>query len=85
MPKRPTSSPSRIIATALRTERLARATAAIRPSTSRAKYSAEAMFFANCPSTGANAATTSVPKHPASNEASAAIARAAPPRPFLAI
>ena len=60
-------------------------TAATRPNSIRAKYSGERNFTAKAASTGAKAAISTVPKQPATNEPTAAIASAAPARPRCAI
>ena len=71
--------------TAFTTEPWARMTAAIRPNSISAKYSGERNLTANAASTGANAAMRMVPTQPAKKEPTAAMARAAPARPFRAI
>ena len=71
--------------TAFTTEPWARITAAISPNSISAKYSGERNFTANAASTGANAAMRMVPTQPAKREPTAAMASAAPARPFCAI
>ena len=85
VPTMPSSRPSTIIAIALSSEPCASTTAPIRPSTISEKYSAGPNLSASSDSGGANAATSSVATVPAKNEPSAAIASAAPARPWRAI
>src|SRR4029079_12652871 len=60
-------------------------TAPIRPSTISEKYSAGPNLKASSVSGGAKAAMTTGPPQPAKNEPSAAVAKAAPARPWRAI
>jgi len=84
-PTVPRSSPSTIIASALRVDPLARAMEAIRPRTTREKYSAGPNCSASDEMGTANSATTRVPTVPAKKDPRAAVARAFPARPLLAI
>jgi hypothetical protein len=77
--------PRMIIEIALRSDPEARTTAPIRPSTISEKYSAGPNLKASSVSGGANAAMMIVPIEPAKNEPRAAVARAAPARPWRAI
>ncbi len=81
----PSSSPSTTMASALRNDPCASTTAAIRPSTISAKYSAGPNLNAISESGGANAASRKVATVPAKNDPKAAIASAGPARPLRAI
>ena len=70
---------------ALSSEPLASATEATRPRTISEKYSAGPNSSATVASGGAKSARIIVATVPAKNEPSAAVARAWPARPFLAI
>ena len=85
IPTRPSSSPSSTIASDLATEPCARTTAAIRPSTSRLKYSTAVNLSASIDSGTLRTAITMVAIVPAKNEAMAAMASAVPALPCLAI
>ena len=85
VPTRPRSNPTKIMQTALRSDPVASTTAPIKPSTMRLKYSAGPNSKAMAVKGGAKAAISSVATHPAKKDPSAAIPKAAPARPFLAI
>ena len=70
---------------ALSSEPEASATEATRPRTMSEKYSAGPNSSATSAKGGANRARITVATEPAKNEPSAAVARAWPARPFLAI
>ena len=70
---------------ALSSEPEARATEVTRPRTMSEKYSAGPNCSATSASGGANRATMKVATEPAKNEPKAAVARACPARPCLAI
>ncbi len=77
--------PAMIMHSALSTEPLASVIEAIRPSVISAKYSTGPNSSASLVIGIANTATRKVETVPAKNEPSAAMASAAPARPFLAI
>ena len=85
VPTMPSNRPSKIIAIALIKEPEANTTAPTRPKTISEKYSAGPNLNANSASGGAKAAISNVATLPAKKEPIAAIANAAPARPFLAI
>ncbi len=85
VPTMPSSRPSTIIAIAFNTEPCASTTAPIRPSTISEKYSAGPNFSASSESGVATVATKTVATEPAKNDASAAVASAAPAWPLRAI
>ena len=73
------------MAMAFMSEPEANTTAPTRPNTIREKYSAGPNLKASSANGGANAAINNVATLPAKNEPKAAIASAAPARPFLAM
>jgi hypothetical protein len=85
VPTRPSSRPSTTIATALTTEPCASATDMTRPTIISEKYSAAPNSSAIAVSGGAKSATSKVATVPAKKEPMAAMASAAPARPFRAI
>ena len=85
VPIMPSSRPSTTMASAFQMEPLASTTAAIRPSTISAKYSAGPNLKATSARGGAKAASRKVATVPAKKEPMAAMDRAAPARPRLAI
>ncbi len=85
VPTMPRSRPRTIIPIALTSEPRASTTAASSPSTISEKYSAGPNLSATSASGGANAATRSVAKQPATNDPIAATASAVPARPWRAI
>jgi hypothetical protein len=85
VPTMPSSRPSTIIAIALSKEPDASTTAPISPTTISEKYSAGPNLNASSVSGGANAATSTVAKQPATKEPIAAMPSAAPARPRRAI
>ncbi len=85
MPTMPSRSPTTTMASALATEPCARITAAIRPSTSRLKYSTAVNCSARAASGRASSAITTVATVPAKKEEMAAMASASPALPWRAI
>lgn len=85
VPMMPSSRPSRTIATALIGDPCARTTAAIRPNTMSAQYSAGWKLSATAVSGGENRTISNVATEPAAKEDSAATASAAPALPCRAI
>ncbi|MNT90712.1 hypothetical protein D3C72_2316760 [compost metagenome] len=81
----PSSSPSTIMASALRIEPCARAIETSSPSTISEKYSGAPKLSAARARGGAKKASSSVATVPAKNEPMAAVAKAAPALPFRAI
>ena len=85
MPTQPSSSPVRIIASAFRSEPLARVIEATRPSVISEKYSAGPKVSARADSGAAKAAMRNVEIVPAMKEPMAAMLSATPARPWRAI